>query len=97
MHPIMVSSLFVACTRLETSLLAEVAYRPGSCHPSAQRQPLVFGCACIQTGAAAVFEEVLDDAAAPGDRRQPHDLRYQIVLGMRIAVQDIALTSLLIV
>jgi len=50
-----------------------------------------------ETGAAAIFEEVLDDAAAPGDWRQPHDLRYQIVLGMRIAVQDIALASLLIV
>src|SRR5436305_7507691 len=50
-----------------------------------------------ETGAAAVFEEVLDNATAPSDRRQPHDLRYQIVLSMGIAVQDIALASLLIV
>src|SRR5262245_8144667 len=50
-----------------------------------------------ETGAAAIFEEVLDDAAAPGDRRQSDDLRHQIVLGVGVAVGDVALAAFLIV
>jgi hypothetical protein len=37
-----------AASALKPRCWREVAYRPGSCHPSARRQPLVFGCACIQ-------------------------------------------------
>src|ERR1700722_14170732 len=50
-----------------------------------------------ESGAAAVFEQVLDVAAASGDRRQADDLRDQIVLGLGVTISDAAFAAFLII
>jgi hypothetical protein len=49
-----------------------------------------------ETGAAAVFKRILDEGVAAGNRGLADDRRRQIVLGVGIAIENVALAALLI-
>src|SRR5277367_3639092 len=50
-----------------------------------------------KSGSTAIFECVLDEGVSRGNRRQADDLGREIILGVRVAVEHVALAAFLVV